>query len=458
MRYFLTFIFFTFYLSGFDYHLKPYRISDGIDCFFGLPSNVSQDNGGNIINSCYIEGRDGYVVIDSGPTYSYAQSAYEIMKKKKNLPVKYVINTSSDEVHILGNSFFKEQGSTLIGPKNYKKLLTKNRKLLISNKISKDALLNTRLIPLDIYLEDDRSILLDDFKIDIKKINNDNEHLIVYIPSKRILFAGDMIFNNRIVAFKNNRSILVWQKGLKLLQSLSWDDIVSAHGYMTRRSALKNTQSYLSLLKSEVSSSILNGESKIDAIKNIKLSAFSEDRLYNYWHHRNVASVYDELSRKRKLENSKIITSIEDKTKKRVKSKREIIHPKVKKIINKKVDNVEYVTFPIALKHAKIRKKIVFLKVRSTTCHYCDALDSIIKNNNKVKKILNQYFEVVEINSDYEEIPYNLRIEYTPTLIFFKSGSKEPLMNLTGINALGEFLEVLKEVVDDGHRGGYLKP
>jgi hypothetical protein len=31
-------------------------------------------------------------------------------------------------------------------------------------------------------------------------------------------------------------------------------------------------------------------------------------------------------------------------------------------------------------------------------------------------------------------------------------------MNLTGINALGEFLEVLKEVVDDGHNGGYLKP
>jgi hypothetical protein len=30
-------------------------------------------------------------------------------------------------------------------------------------------------------------------------------------------------------------------------------------------------------------------------------------------------------------------------------------------------------------------------------------------------------------------------------------------MNLTGINALGEFLEVLEEVVNDGHNGGYLK-
>ncbi len=461
MRYFLSFLFFTFYLFGFDYHLKPYTISNGINCFFGLPSNISKDNGGNMINSCYIESNDGYIIIDSGPTYSYAQSTYEIMKKKKNLPVKYVINTSSDEVHILGNDFFKEQGAILIGPQNYEKHLIKNKKLLIADKISKDALLNTRLVPLDKYLDNDWSISLGDLKVDIRKIKNDNEHLIVYIPSKKIVFAGDMIFNNRIVAFKNNRSILVWQKGLELLQSLSWEDIVSAHGYMTRRSALKNTQSYLSLLKSEVQSSILSDESREDAIRNIKLSAFSEDRLYNYWHHRNVASVYDELKKKRESETntiSKIITSVENKAKKRVEVKKEIVKSKPKKIVKKEVESVKYVSFPTAIKRAKAKKKIIFLKVRSTTCKYCDKLDSVIATNNSVKNILSNYFEVVKINNDYDKVPYGIRIESTPTLIFFKPSSKEPLMNLTGIKALGEFLEVLKEAVEDGHNGGYLRP
>jgi glyoxylase-like metal-dependent hydrolase (beta-lactamase superfamily II) len=456
MRYFLSFIIFTFYLFGFDYHLKPYTISDGINCFFGLPSNISKDNGGNMINSCYIETKDGYIVIDSGPTYSYAQSTYEIMKKKKNLPVKYVINTSSDEVHILGNDFFKEQGAILIGPQNYKSHLLPNKKLLIADKISDDALLNTRLVPLDKYLENDWTISLGNLKVDIKKIKNDNEHLMVHIPSKKIVFAGDMIFNNRIVAFKNNRSIIVWEEGLELLQALTWDDIVSAHGYMTRRSALKNTQSYLSLLKSEVRSSILSGESREDAIKNIKLSAFSEDRLYKSWHHKNVASVYDEFKKMQKFKTKKVSTTItlnsDSSTKKKI-VKKDIVKP----ILKKSMD-VKYVSFNTALKNAKAKNKIVFLKVRSTTCKYCDELDSVIASDNDVKDILNSYFEVVKINSDYENIPYNMRIEHTPTLIFLKPDSKEPLMNLTGIKALGEFLEVLKEAVDDGHRGGYLKP
>ena len=461
MRYFLSFIFFTFYLFGFDYHLKPYTISDGINCFFGLPSNISKDNGGNMINSCYIEAKGGYIVIDSGPTYSYAQSTYEIMKNQKNLPVKYVINTSSDEVHILGNDFFKEQGAILIGPKNYERHLILNKKLLIADKISSDALLNTRLIPLDKYLEDDLTIVLNNLKVDIKKIKNDNEHLIVHIPSKKIVFAGDMIFNNRIVAFKNNRSIIVWEEGLELLQSLSWDDIVSAHGYMTRRSALKNTQSYLSLLKSEVKSSILSGESREDAIKNIKLSAFSEDRLYKVWHHKNVASVYDEFKKMQKFKTKKVAMTTNLVSKNHSRERMEVEKRIKKDIVEtklKKIKDVLSVSFRTALTNAKSKKKIIFVKVRSTTCKYCDRLDSVIGSDNAVKNILNKYFEVVMLNSDYDVIPYDIRIEHTPTLLFFKPDSKEPLMNLTGIKALGEFLEVLEEAVDDGHRGGYLKP
>jgi glyoxylase-like metal-dependent hydrolase (beta-lactamase superfamily II) len=380
MRYFLGYLFLTSYLYGFDYHLKPYSINDGINCFFGLPSSISDDNGGNMINSCYIETKEGYIVIDSGPTYSYAQSTYEIMKKEKNLPVKYVINTSSDEVHILGNDFFKEQGAILIGSKSYEKHLIKNKKLLIADKISSDALLNTRLVPLDNYLVNDLDLLLEDLKVSIKLIKNDNEHLIVYLPSKKIVFAGDMIFNNRIVALKNNRSILVWQEGLELLKSLPWDDIVSSHGYMTRRSALKNTQSYLSLLKSEVRSSVLSGESRKDAIANIKLSAFNEDRLYDFWHHKNVASVYDEFTKK---EKSKIITEDKKKINQKKKEVRKIVKnmivkPKLKKSLDKVVSNVKYVSFSTAVKDAKAKNKIIFLKVRSTTCKYCDELDSVI--------------------------------------------------------------------------------
>jgi glyoxylase-like metal-dependent hydrolase (beta-lactamase superfamily II)/thioredoxin-related protein len=444
--------FLTIHLLGFDYHLKPYTISKGINCFFGIPSKVSRENGGNMINCCYIETSEGYVVIDSGPTYQYAQDTYTIMENMKKIPVKYVINTSAEEEHVLGNSFFKEQGAILIGPVAYKKKFNEKKSLSIVSKLSLDITSHTKLIPLDKYIDlTDSQLKVGTLTMTIKHVPKDNEHLVVHLPSKNIIFAGDMIFNNRIVPFKNNRSLLVWEKGLKLLESLSWIDIISSHGYMTRRSALKNTQSYLSLLKDEIVSSINNGQTKEEAIRSIRLSSFSEDRLYSFWHPQNVATVYDEFKHKRISSVKQFKTFKEKENKILTKSK---IISKVKKMVPK----VAYVDFKTATKRAEEEKKIIFIKVRSTTCKYCDELDSVIRSNNKVKKILNRYFEVVSVNTDYNNLPIDIRISSTPTLLFLRPYAVEPLMNLTGIRALGEFYSILKELVNDGHQGGYLKP
>ena len=211
MRYVISFFFFTISLFSFDYSLKAYKIIEGVHCFFGLPSEVSYINGGNMVNSCYVETKDGYIVIDSGPTYQYAQTSYSIMEKLKKLPVKYVINTSSDEVHILGNDFYKEQGALLWGPKNYKRHFIGKKELTLKTKLSKDAFLNTRLIPLDKYLKSDSKLILGDMTFDIKLIKDDSDHLVVFLPEKKILFSGDMIFNNRIVPLQEKRSIRIWK-------------------------------------------------------------------------------------------------------------------------------------------------------------------------------------------------------------------------------------------------------
>ncbi|HHH18971.1 MAG TPA: hypothetical protein ENK86_00450 [Campylobacterales bacterium] len=126
MRYLLSLILLTLSLFGFDYHLKSYTMAEGVECFFGLSSKVNEINGGNIVNSCYIQTDEGYVVIDSGPTYSYARQAFQFIEANSSLPVKFVINTSSDEVHILGNGFYQERGAQLLGPLSYKAHQGKN--------------------------------------------------------------------------------------------------------------------------------------------------------------------------------------------------------------------------------------------------------------------------------------------------------------------------------------------
>ncbi len=466
MHYLAIFFFFSVMLFGFDYHLKPYKIQDGINCFFGLPSQVSYINGGNMINSCYIESLDGYVVIDSGPTYNYAQEAYKIMQKKKKLPVKYVINTSSDEVHVLGSEFYKEQGATIFAPLDYKDFLEGKESLVLTRLLSSEVMFNTHMIALDNYIKEDTNILLGDLNLTIKIVEGDRRHIYVYIKDKKIVFAGDMVFNNRMVPLKYNRSLVVWEKELNKLVSLKWTDIVSSHGYMTQRSAVKYTKNYLNRLKEVVVQGIQNGKSKHEMEQSTLFPKFVNDRQYDYWHPINVAVAYDELKemlnkKDRSSQHSVLLSKIlnKERTVKVIQKKSiEKSKPKVKIKKKIKVPSVRYVTFSQAIKRAKVKKKIVLIKVRSTTCKYCDQLDRVLKRNSRVKKLLNRYFEVVKINNDYEDAPLGITVRSTPTLIFIQPQNKKVLMNLRGIRALGEFLEVLKEAVNDGHNSGYLRP
>jgi len=464
MRYILSLYFFTISLFGFDYYLKPYSVSEGVECFFGLATTVNKINGGNIINTCFVETDDGFVVIDSGPTYSYAQQAYSIMHKMSKMPVRYVINTSSDEVHILGNGFYKERGAILIGPKDY----NKRKKISLNKKITSDTFTNTRLTPLDKIVTKDYTITVGNDDIKIQRIIKDSDRfLTVYIPNKRVFFAGDMIYNNRLLSLKNHRSVLKWIKAIKTIEATPWKRIVSSYGVKTRLSALKNTKSYLTLLRNEVTSSIKQGMNKKQCIKNIKMKSFQEDRLYNLLHTRNVATAYDELkpivkkSKKKKHKTSKKII----KTKKNIKTKKiekniaekKVVKEKVVKKRAKKVLPIYYHSLSTAMRMAKQSKKIVLIKIRSDSCPYCDELDRVLKRNNNIKRLINQNYKMVQLNNSRDDIPFNIHINATPTLAFVRPDTKKVLMVISGIESIGELSNILKEAIRDGHAGGYLK-
>lgn len=440
MHYFTGLFLLSISLFGFDYHLKPYTMAENVVCFFGLGAEANENNGGNIVNSCYAELKDGYVVIDSGPTYSYAQQAYKLMQKRKSLPVRYVINTSTDDSHILGNSFYKEQGATILGPKAYDEY----RDITLDQKITSDAFNNTRVVPLDRKIIKDTKIKCCTMRLNIDRIIDDSDnYLIVYIPDRKLILAGDMIYNNRIPSLENGRSLPKWIEALKEIEKRPWETIISAHGVKTKRSALKNTKSYLTLLRDEVRESIKKDMTREESIENIKMLSFQDDKLYNTWHKKNVAIAYDELK------SEKVKASIEsiavEKTKKSI----------VKK--TKRVSDIKYYSFSKAIDLANKEKKILLLKIRSDNCPYCDELDKVMQKSKKIKEIINRNYKMVYLNHSREKLPLGIEIGLTPALMFIRPDTKKTIMVIKGIRAVGELIDVLEEGAMDGRVNGYLK-
>jgi len=459
MRSILSLFFFTVSIFGFNYHLKPYPVADNIYCFFGLGTEANEINGGNIVNSCYVEINDGYVVIDSGPSYSYAQQAYQEMQRKKRLPVKYVINTSTNDVHILGNGFYKEQGAILLAPKGY----DTNRSITLDQKIGADAFINTRIVPSDRSIVKDTTIKCCNMKITIDKIIEEDDHyLTVFIPSRNVLFAGDMIYNNRIPALEKGRSLIKWLNALKDIEQQSWERVISSHGVKSRYSALRNTQSYLTILKERVEECILNGLDKESTLRQVQLLPFIEESLYDRWHKKNVATAYDELkpmlhpsTEKAPQTPSSLVPEIPTV---QATSPLELSPTKAPPALSPSYEpNIRYYDFLTAQQKALQEQRILLLKIRSDNCPFCDELDHILKNNTQIKRMINQNYVMVQMNNSRDELPLGIQVGVTPSLAFIRPDTQEVEMVIMGIESLQELISILNEGIEDGKKGGYLK-
>jgi len=405
INYIITFFLFTIFSFGqFNYHLTSYAITPNTKCFFGLHGEAKIINGANIINTCYIRTDEGYIVIDSGPTYHYAQQAYHIMQEEKVLPVKYVINTSSNELNILGNQFYQERGAVLIGPESYRKYFTKNEKISLDKIISQDAFENTHLIPLDITLNKNKTINLGKTTIEIKKLESKKaKNLLVYLPKSKIIFAGNFISDNPSLIKNEHDSKKEWAENFNTIEALSWRYIISSHGVKRDRKALVNTKDYLKLFQKKI-----------------------------------------------KKSKPKVVLS-----KHKAIIKKEITKRKSHKITKKeRIPCIHYTNLNKAKKSAIKEHKYVMIKYEADHCNPCKRLNKLLKTNEHIKKMVNQYIEAVKINRDHDnEIP-DYDVFATPTILLINPKDNRILVQLEGTETIEDLEDALKVFVSDSHHVG----
>lgn len=394
----------TFSFGEFNYHLElaSYQVTPDTKCFFGLQSEVTEINGANVINTCYITTDEGYVVIDSGPTYYYAKQAFTVMQKEKKLPIKYLINTSSDEVHVLGNQFYEERGAVIIGPKSYKSHFdTQSKHILIKDKISNDAFENTSLIPLHIPLNKNKNITVGSTTIEIKKVESkEAKNLLVYLPKSKVIFAGNFISQTPSLVKQEHYSEEEWAKNLKKIEKLAWRHIIPSHGVQIGKKALAKTKEYLKAFQ--------KSSKKIE--KKVMLAKAETLQKKKSISHKNSIKRKTETSHKKKTASKKII---------------------VKKV-KRDIPSIQYTNYQRAKKLAIKEHKYVLIKYQSEHCPPCIKLDKEIKRNGRLRELIVSNTKAVKINPYYGDQTTDFDMFATPTVIVFEPATKKVLIRLEG--------------------------
>ena len=281
-------------LSAYDYALKPVRITSDVHCFFGKPEIMDKTNNGNIVNSCYIDAGEGYVVVDTGPSYAYAESAYNAMKKIKSLPVKLVINTHIHDDHWLGNNYFTEQGIKVLGSDDFKINADMREPTRMQTYISREAYASTKpTLPTEM-ISSDTNLTIGNQKLQLiiaKNKAHTAKDMVVFLPKSKVLIAADLVFNDRLPSVRGG-DINGWIAALDDVDKLGATHVVGGHGNRTDKDAAKMTREYFTQMRNEIRSAIAEGLSIDETIKKVSMESYKKYKLYEGTHRQNVEASY----------------------------------------------------------------------------------------------------------------------------------------------------------------------
>jgi len=296
MKIFLGLFFSIAFLYGFAYKLEPIQVTKDITCFFGKSEPITKENGGHIANCCYVSTKNGFVVIDSGPTYAFASAAYKKMHNTSPLEVAAVINTHKHDDHWLGNGFYKELGAKIIGPLALRNSVGKDEVTRMEREVSKDAFYHTKVVYPDIYVDKNYTLKVGDTNFEIRElapIAHTEGDLVVYIPNEAI-FTGDLVFNDRLLSLRD-ADLDGWIKSLDKIEAMKWKVLISGHGKITDRSALTLTKDYLQDLKKEVSAALDDDIEMGDVTKRVRLEKYKDVKMYDLLNKLNILKAYQIL-------------------------------------------------------------------------------------------------------------------------------------------------------------------
>jgi glyoxylase-like metal-dependent hydrolase (beta-lactamase superfamily II) len=222
----------------------------------GVPEMGSKKNQNFISNAGFVVTPKGVVVIDALGSPVLAQKLIQEIRKITKQKIVAVVLTHYHADHVYGLQEFKRLGATIYAQRegiNYLASETAKQRLIASRvDFAPWVNENTHLVPADVWIDQSKNITVGGVEFRISRVGPAHapEDLIVFIPSEKVLFAGDLVFRGRI-PFVGNADSRGWMSALDEIQKLNPRIVVPGHGsYSTNPVAdITFTRNYLAYLR-----------------------------------------------------------------------------------------------------------------------------------------------------------------------------------------------------------------
>ena len=279
---------------------KPNEFIPNIWSAIGATGPPTYENTGHNNNLSFITSNEGVVVINAGASSSLAKALHDEIKKITNKPVILVINENGQGHAMLGNSYWIDQGVPILAHEDAIKEFEDNGPQILNRMIgyNRDKADGTRLAMPTISFTDKYVINLGNLVIEALYLGPAHSpgDISVWIPSKKIVIAGDMAFHERLLPIFSHTNtkewIDTWDNEFEKLNPIY---VIPGHGHPTNMDQVrKYTRNYLVYLREKIGTFIENGGELKDAYY-VDQTPFSHLQTFKELATRNAGRVYEEM-------------------------------------------------------------------------------------------------------------------------------------------------------------------
>ena len=279
---------------------KPNEFIPNVWSAIGATGPPTYENTGHNNNLSFITSNDGVVVINAGASSSLAKALHDEIKKITDKPVILVINENGQGHAMLGNSYWIDQGVPILAHEDAIKEFEDNGPQILNRMIgyNRDKADGTRLAMPTISFTDKYVINLGNLVIEALYLGPAHSpgDISVWIPSKKIVIAGDMAFHERLLPIFSHTNtkewIDTWDNEFEKLNPIY---VIPGHGHPTNMDQVrKYTRNYLVYLREKMGKFLENGGELKDSYY-VDQTPFSHLQTFKELATRNAGRVYEEM-------------------------------------------------------------------------------------------------------------------------------------------------------------------
>ena len=253
------------------YALTPQRIAPDTYVFIGALEGFDFDNHGAVANSGFIVTEKGVVVVDTGPSRLYGEAMRTAIAEVTDQPVVRVYITHAHADHFLGNNAFEDVPIAAL-PATEESIRSAGEDMAshLYDLVGAAMRGTAPVVPNETLALDaatSKRIDYGNHRLElIAAAGHSPADLMILDRTTGVLFAGDVVFNNRAPATPHG-DIAGWQRALAAAGESGFRIVVPGHGPVAYDTApLAQTADYLAWLKDRLQQAAARGESAAEVM------------------------------------------------------------------------------------------------------------------------------------------------------------------------------------------------